>query len=68
MLNESDKRLNLAHDKRMKPIMNINDLNTIEQMEQFLTAAKPSPFWLPAARMSATWAYSVRWLNSDALR
>jgi hypothetical protein len=33
MINESDKRLNLVHDKRMKPIMNINDLNTIEQLE-----------------------------------
>jgi hypothetical protein len=37
MINESDKRLNLVHDKRMKPIMKLNDLNTIEQMEQFLT-------------------------------
>jgi hypothetical protein len=52
----------------MKPIMNINDINTIEQMEQFLTATKPSPFWLPAARMSATGAYSARWLNSGTLR
>lgn len=33
--NESDKRLSLGHDKKMKPIMNINDLNTIEQLEQF---------------------------------
>jgi hypothetical protein len=41
MLNESDKRLNLVQDRRMKPIMNINDLNTpvlsgvegIEQLE-----------------------------------
>jgi hypothetical protein len=24
----------------MKPIMNINDLNTIEQMERFLTSSK----------------------------
>jgi hypothetical protein len=27
-LNESDKRLTLVHDTSMKPIMNINNLNT----------------------------------------
>ena len=37
MINESDNRLNIVHDKRMKLIMNINDLKTIEQLEQFLT-------------------------------
>jgi len=29
--NESGKRLNLVHDKRMEPIVNINELNTLEQ-------------------------------------
>lgn len=42
MLNESDKLLNLVHDRTMKSIMNITDFNTIEQLEQFLPAAKPS--------------------------
>ena len=42
--NESDKRLNLVHDKKMKPIMNINDLNTIEQLEQFLTGSQAVAF------------------------
>ena len=42
--NEPDKRLNLVHDKRMKPIMNINDLNTIEQMEQFLAGGQAVAF------------------------
>ena len=32
---EPDKRLSLVHYKRMKPITNIKDLSTIEQMEQF---------------------------------
>lgn len=42
--NESDKRLNLVHDKRMKPIMNINDLATLEQLEQFLTGSQAVAF------------------------
>ena len=42
--NESDKRLNLVHDRRMKPIMNINDLNTLEQLELFLTGNQSVAF------------------------
>ena len=48
MINASDKHLNLVHDKRMKPIMNINDLNTLEQLEQFLTGS-PSVAFLVAS-------------------
>jgi hypothetical protein len=44
MKNESDKRLTLLHDKKMKPTMNINDLNTIEQLEQFLTGGQAAAF------------------------
>ena len=50
--NESDKHLNLVHGRRMKAIMNINDLNTpvlsgvegIEQLEQFLTGRQAVAF------------------------
>ena len=44
MVNESEKALNLVHDRRMNPIMNINDLKTIEQVEQFLTGTQAVAF------------------------
>jgi hypothetical protein len=44
MINESDKRLNLVHDRRMNVIMGINDLKTIEQLEQFLTGTQSIAF------------------------
>ena len=47
---ESDKPLNLIHDKRMKPIMNINDLNTIEQLEQFLTGSQAVAFLVASSQ------------------
>ena len=50
MINESDKHLNLVHDKRMKPIMNINDLNTIEQLEQFLTGSQSVAFLVASSK------------------
>ncbi len=42
--NKPDKRLNLVHDKRMKPVMNISDLNTIAQMEQFFAGDQAVAF------------------------
>ena len=48
--NESDKRLNLVHDRRMKPIMNINDLNTIEQLELFLTGNQAVAFLVASSK------------------
>jgi hypothetical protein len=48
--NESDKRLNLVHDKKIKPIMNINDLNTIEQLEQFLTGSQAVAFLVASSQ------------------
>jgi len=41
--NESDKRLSLVHD-RGNLIMNINDLKTIEKLEQFLTGTQSIAF------------------------
>lgn len=41
--NESDRRLNLAHDKKLNLIMNINNLKTIAQLEQFLTGVNIVP-------------------------
>ena len=34
----------------MKPIMNINDLNTIEQMEQFLTGSQAVAFLVASSK------------------
>jgi hypothetical protein len=34
----------------MKPIMNINDLNTIEQLEQFLTGSQPVAFLVASSK------------------
>ncbi len=48
--NESDKRLNLVHDRRMKPIMNINDLNIFEQLEQFLTGSQAIAFLVAGSK------------------
>ena len=48
--NESDKRLNLVHDRRMKPIMNINELNTIEQLEQFLSGSQAVAFLVASSK------------------
>jgi hypothetical protein len=34
----------------MKPIMNINDLNTIEQMEQFLSGSQAVTFLVASSK------------------
>jgi hypothetical protein len=34
----------------MKPIMNINDLNTIEQLEQFLTGSQSVAFLVASSK------------------
>ena len=57
MENESDKRLSLVHDKRMKPIMNISDLNTIEQLEQFLTGGQAVAFLDPSSKRESFVSY-----------
>jgi hypothetical protein len=49
----------------MKPIMNINDLNTIEQMEQFLTGSQAVAFLVASSKDECYRAYSAPGLNSD---
>ena len=65
---ESDKRLNLVHDRGMNLIMNINDLKTIEQLEQFLTGTQSIAFLVASKRKIYTETYSGHWLNSDIPR
>jgi hypothetical protein len=42
----------------MKPIMNINDLNTIEQMEQFLTGSQAVAFLVASSKDECYRGYS----------
>ena len=66
--NESDKRLNLVHDKRMKPVMNINDLNTIAQMEPYLGGSQAVAFLVAGSNIPFAVAVGfVAGLTSDAV-
>ena len=47
---ESDKRVNPVHERRMKPIMNINGLKTIEQLEPFLTGSQAVAFLVVSSK------------------
>jgi hypothetical protein len=52
----------------MKLFMNINDLNTIEQMEQFLTGSKAVAFLVASSNIPFAEAVGfVADLNSDAV-
>ncbi|TAK60619.1 hypothetical protein [Methylobacter sp.] len=48
--------------------MNINDLNTLEQLEQFLTGSQAVAFLIASSTDKATKAYGARWLNSNPHR
>jgi hypothetical protein len=61
--NEPGQRLNLVHDRRLKPITNINGLKTIEQLEQFLAGNQAVDF-LVDRNKPESWAYSAAWLSS----
>ena len=65
---ESDKRLNLVHDERMKPIMNINDLNTIEHMEQFLSDSQAAAFLVASSKDECYRGIQLTLVLSDTFR
>lgn len=65
---EPDKSLNLVHDRRTKPIRNINDLNTIDPLEQFLTSVnKEKQNQIPSDRICSWRSGFTQELDIQAL-